>query len=286
MRVQSQSRPFRAGPLGPGRSAAIGRLKRPRPVRWRQGRTRPPKSRGSSGSASRIRQREPARRTRDWATRSRTRLNAVGVRLFDRDREWRAADGWRGAYNSPPPLRSCAARPSFRAGRRAGVGPLRVWRGFPRSRGRARWTLPPCGPRWSSARRLGRRGTERPRTRSGRSSVRRGCSFSTGTRSGGCPTARGTITARSECTLSDAQIADLIARWEQTRSAKDWPTSDGINQELRDGGVEVFDKQQRLWKAVGGRSGPGNVKVGPARARHPVHRRNDPAIGGRAGISK
>ena len=58
------------------------------------------------------------------------------------------------------------------------------------------------------------------------------------------------------CELSDEEIAGKVADRERARAGRKWEEADVLRQELREAGVELFDKEEPpVWKSADGRTG-------------------------------
>ena len=56
------------------------------------------------------------------------------------------------------------------------------------------------------------------------------------------------------CTLNDDEIAEMVAKREEARRAKNFETADRLREDLRKLGVEVFDRE-KYWRASNGKRG-------------------------------
>lgn len=220
-----------------------------------------------------IRERERARRNRNWSTGDaiREQLRAYGVQLFDRDREWRCtADGRRGVYD-------CTSDRLNSSTLYGGIGSRRTTT--------ATAGLEVSGPTVSatgtddecvitepssasdiSVDEIRKKIAEREKARKKKEWVEAD-RIRDDLKSKGVDLfdkdkewrskfgVRGIITDRVlPCSLKDLDIVKLVALREKARMNKDFKTSDAIRKELRSAGVDLFDKQ-KCWKTVDGRSG-------------------------------
>eukprot|EP00928_Gymnodinium_smaydae_P008668 TRINITY_DN1315_c0_g1_i1.p1 TRINITY_DN1315_c0_g1~~TRINITY_DN1315_c0_g1_i1.p1 ORF type:complete len:481 (+),score=115.80 TRINITY_DN1315_c0_g1_i1:95-1444(+) len=69
-----------------------------------------------------------------------------------------------------------------------------------------------------------------------------------------------------QCNLTDGDIQGRVQAREEARSRKDWASADMIRDELRRGGVELLDREEK-WKTTDGRSGAYNPAAQPTRTQ-------------------
>jgi len=193
---------------------------------------------GDEDILDRVRQREEARRTKDWSRADviRDELRTFGVELDDRHSGWRTATGRSGAYNGSTQPRNrlecseirrlVAERERFRSSQDFEAADC------------MRVQLLSMGVELVDADRIWK-------SSDGQQGV---------IVSGGCEV---------DCALQIVEISFYVTRREEARSARDWGQADLIRDELRRQGVELLD-DKKIWCTTDGRQGSyscGNMMV-------------------------
>mmetsp|Transcript_64081 Transcript_64081/g.128828 ORF Transcript_64081/g.128828 Transcript_64081/m.128828 type:complete len:412 (+) Transcript_64081:3-1238(+) len=173
--------------------------------------------------------RDEAKQLKDWPTADRIRdeLRQRGIEVYDKDREWRAQDGRRGPFPPQPSSSQATAVGAKRSREDEGEGSSssRHHRGDDRGDDDGHGSRGDDGD--------GSRGDNDGGSRGGGSG-----------RGGGEP-------------ASEAEIRRLLALREGFRKEKDWQAADGVREELRGCGIEVYDKEKEWRSYLGdGRKGP------------------------------
>jgi len=174
----------------------------------------------------RIRDREEARRSKDWVRGDaiRDELRLQGVELDDKEAVWRTSNGRTGNYSGAPrPPAGTQIRRLVAERER-----LRSAQDF-ESADDLRRQLAALGVELFDSERLWR-------TSDGQQGV---------IITGGCEV---------DCRLSDFEITNHVVAREDARSQKNWAQADAIRDDLRAQGVELLDNQ-RVWCTTDGRHG-------------------------------
>lgn len=229
--------------------------------------------------------RDDAKALRDFPTadKIRSELRARGIEVYDKDREWRAEDGRRGAFppapgssGHPPPQSSVSVGTKRSREAEPGEGAESMSEGA---------ALEPLAEteivRLLGLREGARRDKDWATADSLREQLRRhGVEIQDKERLWRCAKdgRRGTIGNDVTCTLSDAEIAALVLKREDARKAKDFEAADVTRSQLREKGVELFDKDN-YWRANDGRRG----NLGQQPAAFTVGGHTGLAVGGAVG---
>lgn len=191
----------------------------------------------------RIREREDARKSKDWdrADTLRDELRRLGVELDDKESVWRTNSGRVGSYTGAPVQR-----------RLTGMQIRKLV--AERERHRAAQDFEAAD---ELRRQLSSNGIELfDNERIWRSSDGQQGVIITGGH-------------EVDCFLTDAEIATRVAQREDARAAKNWAQADAIRDELRRQGVELLDNQ-KLWCTTDGRSGHFTGGAGGYQAPSPL----------------
>ena len=148
---------------------------------------------------------------------------AVRLQVYDKEREWRAADGRRGFF--PPPIDARDTRESSGQGR------------------------------WEPQRESSRDQTREAGRDAGRNKCRDHAPPRADDRSAGTKRGRDSVEGADRECLSDSEIALLLGQREVARSAKDWELADRYRDQLRQGKIDVFDKEKEWRCTADGRRG-------------------------------
>jgi len=190
---------------------------------------------------AKINEREDARRMKDWGAGDRIReeLRAVGCEVNDREKVWRTTDGRRGRVGGgAAPVMSMGSTQIEQLIQERQQA--REMKDYARS-DELREQLRAQGIQvhdkegiWQSS--------------DGRTGILSGQQMGGGGMGGG--------------PLNEQQINALIQQREQARAMKDWTTGDRIRDQLRQSGIDIFDRE-KYWRARDGRQGMiGNVGGG------------------------
>jgi len=201
-------------------------------------------------------QREQARQAKDFGTADhlRERLTQLGVTLFDKTNQWRTADGRSGRIPSFNEIEGGVTGDSLAMMQSGGMGGMvggvsgyessdpqeshikqlvllreqaRAQKDFAQS-DRLRDELKALGVDLFDKEKMWR-------SKTGSSGV------IVGYRGNGGPT--------------DLEITTLVVQREKARQSGDWGTADMVRNELKQFGVDIFDKD-KMWRSTDGRSGP------------------------------
>merc|ERR1711862_35363 len=192
-------------------------------------------------------QREKARLRKDFATSDmiRDEMKARGVELYDKDLEWKSSDGRRGKM----PTFDMIDRGLVKPGRNMMSGMGGMGGGASPELQAVLVQLAATNPAWAGqlAPMLGVPGpTSAPK---GKNMANPGGPMT--------PEAQKAVTICKQCVgraLSDEEIQFLMQTRENCRQAKDFTGSDTLRVEMKNIGLEVYDKE-KVWKTNDGRQG-------------------------------
>merc|ERR1711862_1056190 len=196
-------------------------------------------------------QREKARLRKDFATSDmiRDEMKARGVELYDKDLEWKSSDGRRGKIPTFDMIDKGLVQPGRNM--MAGMGAMGGMGGGASPELQAvLCQLAATNPAWA--------GQLAPMLAAAvpTSKPAKGMNMAN---AGGpmTPEAKKAVTICKQCVgraLSDEEIQFLIQTRENCRQAKDFAGSDTLRAEMKNIGLEVYDKE-KTWKTNDGRQG-------------------------------
>jgi len=198
----------------------------------------PVMSMGSTQIEQLIQERQQAREMKDYARSDelREQLRAQGIQVHDKEGIWQSSDGRTGILSGY--VAASLPRPAH-----ARLAPLPLPLG---NHGPCRAPLRLCVP---AVRRRALAKTANTCTHA----RTRACSACRQQMGGG---------GMGGGPLNEQQINALIQQREQARAMKDWTTGDRIRDQLRQSGIDIFDRE-KYWRARDGRQGMiGNVGGG------------------------
>lgn len=214
-----------------------------------------------------VAERERLRAASDFeaADELRRQLAQMGVELFDNERSWKTADGYRGVIITGGHEVDCLMSEAQIAGRVLQREEARTAKDFATA-DHIRDELRRQGVELLDAQKTWCTADGRQGNYSGGYSLASGlyaAQPSHGAIGAPAPTSSSRLQQASPVTnnpttggtLSTASIVALVSGREHVREAKDWKSADEIRNDMRAHGVDVWDKD-KVWRANDGRSGP------------------------------